>query len=418
MKNLFYNEFDIKRLHESPRDDYRTHFQIDRDRIIYSSEFRRLQGKTQVFLPGKFDYYRTRLTHSIEVAQIGRSICSYLKNSNKNFFSDEYYIDQDLVESASLAHDLGHPPFGHAGERTLNKLMIPYGGFEGNAQTLRLITETFYTNEKNKRGLNPTRAFVDSILKYKTLFKQLNKPENHFIYNTQNIYINFVFDNKLKEQNILPGKKLNAVKSIECQIMDWADDTAYAINDLVDSISGNFITIHKLLNWKEENFKNLSDIQKETLNNIIAWITKGNYKAKFGTEIGNFILATGIAENNSFMNSFTNRYKYKLIIKPDYIEKVKLYKKLSVDLVFNTSEIHQVEFKGDKMLKKIFEILEKNYIKNLDNYVLLPRFTDNLIRKESNPQNRARLVCDYISGMTDSFAMRTYKRLFDSDYKN
>ncbi len=418
MKNLFYNDFDMERLHKSPREDYRTHFQIDRDRIIHSSEFRRLQGKTQVFLPGEFDYYRTRLTHSIEVAQIARSICSFLKSNNTDLFSDGYFIDQDLVESASLAHDLGHPPFGHAGERTLNKLMVPYGGFEGNAQTLRLITETFYTIDKDKRGLNPTRAFVDSILKYKSLYGQLNNPENHFIYDTQKPYLDFVFNNRLEEQNISPGKSLNSLKSIECQIMDWADDTAYAINDLVDSISGEFITIHKLLNWKEENQNNLTELQLVSLNNIISWIKKGNYKAKFGAEIGNFILATKIEEQDSFMNSFTNRYKYKLIIKPDYIEIVKLYKKLSVDMVFNTAEIHQVEFKGDRMLKSTFEILEDNYIKKLSNNILLPQFTDHLIRKEKDMQNRARLVCDYISGMTDSFAMRTYKRLFDPDYKN
>ncbi len=418
MKNLFYNDFDMERLHKSPREDYRTHFQIDRDRIIHSSEFRRLQGKTQVFLPGEFDYYRTRLTHSIEVAQIARSICSFLKSNNTDLFSDEYFIDQDLVESASLAHDLGHPPFGHAGERTLNKLMVPYGGFEGNAQTLRLITETFYTIDKDKRGLNPTRAFVDSILKYKSLYGQLNNPENHFIYDTQKPYLDFVFNSRLEEQNISPGKSLNSLKSIECQIMDWADDTAYAINDLVDSISGEFITIHKLLNWKEENQNNLTELQLVSLNNIISWIKKGNYKAKFGAEIGNFILATKIEEQDSFMNSFTNRYKYKLIIKPDYIEIVKLYKKLSVDMVFNTAEIHQVEFKGDRMLKSTFEILEDNYIKKLSNNILLPQFTDHLIRKEKDMQNRARLVCDYISGMTDSFAMRTYKRLFDPDYKN
>ena len=418
MINKFYNDFDIERLHASPREDYRTHFQIDRDRIIHSSEFRRLQGKTQVFLPGEFDYYRTRLTHSIEVAQIGRSICSYIKSNNPHLFSDDYFIDQDLVESASLAHDLGHPPFGHAGERTLNKLMRPYGGFEGNAQTLRLITETFYTNESNKRGLNPTRAFVDSILKYKSLYGKLNNPENHFIYNDQKYYTDFVFDNILEQQNLAHGKELNSIKSIECQIMDWADDTAYAINDLVDSISGEFITIHKLINWKEENFNSLTNLQKETLENIISWITKGNYKAKFGAEIGNFILATNVVEQKSFMNDFTNRYKYKLVIKPEYIEKVKLYKKLSVDLVFNTSEIHQVEFKGDRMLKSTFEILEDNYIKNLRKNILLPKFTDNLIKNEKEPLNRARLVCDYISGMTDSFAMRTYKRLFDPDYKD
>ena len=181
MKIKFYTEFDFERLRESSREDYRSPFQIDRDRIIHSSEFRRLQGKTQVFLPGEYDFYRTRLTHSIEVSQIGRSICSYLLSSQNDIFNDNYYIDSDLVESACLAHDLGHPPFGHAGERTLHRLMEPYGGFEGNAQTLRLITEIFYRTDNSRRGMNPTRAFIDSILKYKSLFSHLNNPENPLI---------------------------------------------------------------------------------------------------------------------------------------------------------------------------------------------------------------------------------------------
>ena len=116
MKNTFYNEFDFARLKKSDRgNDYRNPFQIDRDRIIHSSEFRRLQGKTQVFLPGEYDFYRTRLTHSIEVAQIGRSICNYLLAKETKILSDEFFIDPDLVEACCLAHDLGHPPFGHAG---------------------------------------------------------------------------------------------------------------------------------------------------------------------------------------------------------------------------------------------------------------------------------------------------------------
>jgi len=418
MENTFYTEFDTERLAEdNTEESYRTAFQVDRDRVLHTPTFRSLQSKTQVFWSGEYDFYRTRLTHSLEVAQIGRSICNFL-NKKSELLAPAYAIDSDLVEAACLSHDLGHPPFGHAGERTLNKLMKPYGGFEGNAQTLRLITETFYTNENKKRGLNPTRAFVDSILKYKSLYGNLSNPENHFIYDDQKDYTDFVFDNKLELQNFTQGKELNSLKSIECQIMDWADDTAYAINDLVDSISGEFITIHKLLNWKEENHNSLTNLQKETLENIISWITKGNYKAKFGAEIGNFILATNIIEQESFMNNYTNRYKYQLTINREYLQKVKLYKKLSVDLVFNTSEIHQVEFKGDRMLKNIFEILEDNYIKNLSNNILLPQFTDNLIRKENEPLNRARLVCDYISGMTDSFAIRTYKRLFDPDYKD
>jgi len=418
MQNNFYDEFDYERLRESPREDYRTPFQIDRDRIIHSSEFRRLQGKTQVFLPGEYDFYRTRLTHSIEVSQIGRSICNYLNASQKDLFNDEYHIDSDLVESSCLTHDLGHPPFGHAGERTLHKLMRPYGGFEGNAQTLRLITEIFYTTDDERRGLNPTRAFLDSILKYKSLFGNLENPENHFIYDEQEKYLDFTFDEQLSDANLQSGSELNSLRSIECQIMDWADDTAYAINDLVDSISGGFITIYKLLKWRSNNLNKVSDIQLEYLDDIIEWMKKGNFKAKFGSQIGDFILACKIEESESVFSKLTNRYKYNLVIDESYIQKVELYKQISSDIVFKSSQLHQIEFKGDKMLSNIFNVLEENYIADIKPIKLLPDFSDRLIRIEKERNIRARLVCDYLAGMTDSFAVRNYKRLFDSDYSS
>lgn len=418
MPNKFYTEFDFARLRESNREDYRTPFQIDRDRIIHSSEFRRLQGKTQVFLPGEYDFYRTRLTHSIEVSQIGRSICSFLLSTHKDIFSNNYFIDSDLVESACLAHDLGHPPFGHAGERTLHRLMEPYGGFEGNAQTLRLITEIFYRTDDSRRGMNPTRAFLDSILKYKSLFSQLENPENHFIYDYQKEYLDFTFDNKLDELKLLPGEELNRLRSIECQIMDWADDTAYAINDLVDSISGGFITIFKLLKWRESHLNQISDLQLKYLDEIIEWMKKGNFKPKFGSQIGNFINACSIVESNSELKIDSNRYNYNLIIEKNFTEKVELYKKISADIVFKSSQLHQIEYKGDKMLSNIFKVLEDNYITNIKPMKLLPDFSDRLIRIEKDPVTRARLVCDQLAGMTDSFAMRNYKRLFDEDYSS
>jgi dGTPase len=419
MTNKFYSDFDFERVSESGRkEDYRTPFQIDRDRLIHSSEFRRLQGKTQVFIPGDSDYYRTRLTHSIEVAQIGRSICYYLKTRYKDIFSDEYFIDPDLVESACLAHDLGHPPFGHAGERTLHKLMSGYGGFEGNAQTLRLIAEIFYTTSKSRRGMKPTRALVDAVLKYKTLYSQIDNPSNHYLYDFQKEYVDFVFDNRSLPSDLSPGKELNSFQSIECQIMDWADDTAYATNDLVDSISGGFITIIKLEQWFEKNKNTLSEYQQKVFDDIKKWIRDGSYKAKFGTQIGKLVQACSIDENPSFMSDLTNRYKYRLIIGREAMERVKLFKKIAIELVFQSSQLHQMEYKGDIMLTGIFRSLEENYITDLSNIKLLPDFNDNLIRKETETLSRSRIVCDYISGMTDSFAMNTYKRLFDPDFSS
>jgi len=419
VKNIFYNNFDFERVAESERlEDYRTPFQIDRDRLIHSSEFRRLQGKTQVFLPGENDYYRTRLTHSIEVAQIGRSICNFVTKQNKDIFSDEYHIDQDLVESACLAHDLGHPPFGHAGERTLNKLMEPYGGFEGNAQTLRLLTDIFYTLGEKRRGMKPSRAFLDAILKYKALYSDFDKPKNHFIFNYQKKYVKFIFGNSKLPDDLNDPDKLNNLKSIECQIMDWADDTAYAVNDLVDSISGGFITIKKLESWKANNRSSISSKNIKTLDKVIEWIRKENYKSKFGSQIGEFILACSIEKRETFMDNFTNRYKYVLKIDDSIIERASMYKQIAVDLVFHTPQLHQMEFKGNKMLEMMFDVFKENYIEKISGIKLLPNFTDQLINGNSDKTERARIVCDYISGMTDAFALTNYRRLFDPDYSS
>ncbi len=416
MKNKFYNDFDLERIKQSDRQsDYRSAFQIDRDRIIHSSEFRRLQGKTQVFLPGEYDFYRTRLTHSIEVAQIGRAICSFLRSKEKNIFNDEYFIDEDLVESICLAHDLGHPPFGHAGERTLNELMKKYGGFEGNAQTLRMITEIFYRDNDKHRGMNPTRAFLDGILKYKALYKQFKNPENHFIYNEQKKYIEFVFGTNNIPREINSPLSINGFRSIECQIMDWADDTAYAINDLVDSISGGFINIVKLINWQE---KNSNEKENQIISEMISWIKAGNYKKKFGAQIGEFIRSCGVEEQKTFMNGKTNRYKYKLVIEKEALERVNLYKKISIDLVFRSSQLHQMEFKGNLMIQNLFALFFDNYVHSVKETKLLPDFNDRLIREEKNKNLRARMVCDNLSGATDSYAMRMYRRLFDPEYSS
>ncbi len=417
MKNKFYNDFDFERLKASSREkDYRSPFQIDRDRIIHSSEFRRLQGKTQVFLPGEYDFYRTRLTHSIEVAQIGRSICSYLLSKEKDLLNEEYFIDEDLVESICLAHDLGHPPFGHAGERILNKLMKKYGGFEGNAQTLRLITEIFYRHEDHHRGMNPTRAFLDGILKYKATYKKFADPDNHFIYDDQKKYIDFIFGGKKVPQKLSSPENLNQFQSIECQIMDWADDTAYAINDLVDSIAGGFLTIPKLIRWQNEN--NLPDHQLQIVQEIIDWIKAGNYKPRFGAQIGEFVRSVSLTGRKTFMEKFTNRYKYVLNIEKEIFDRAQIYKKIAVDLVFRSSQLHQIEFKGNSMIESLFKLFEGNYIKLLDDRKLLPNFNDRLIRSANTKSGRARIVCDNISGATDSYAMRMYRRLFDPEYSS
>jgi len=423
MVNKFYTSFDTERLKESTLDAYRSPFQVDRDRIIHSSEFRRLQGKTQVFLPGEYDYYRTRLTHSIEVSQIGRSICNFLKKKEADIFADNYFIDPDLVEFACLSHDLGNPPFGHPGEFKINELMEPYGGYEGNAQTLRLITETFYKMDDSRRGMNPTRASIDSLLKYKAFHSQfVPTPKHHFIYDSQKEFIDFVFGERKVPDKLKDSDKMNNFKSIECQIMDWADDTAYSINDLADGMSCGFISGDKVEYWAFKNENSFSENQKKYLKELISWFRNGSYKRKFSAQVGEFIAACSLEKRETFLDDITNRYKYKMNISPEIKEKVKLYKRISIELVFKTAQLHQIEFKGNEILTKIFNVLIKNYIVNKNSpdgkVRLLPDFTDKLLRNTKEDQVKARIICDYISGMTDSYALRIYKRLFDPDYSS
>ena len=168
MRKIKYTPHDRERRfpEKLPKGDERTEFERDRSRIIHSAAFRRLQGKTQVFTAGEGDFFRTRLTHSLEVAQIGKGLALRLR------------ADPDLVEAVSLIHDIGHPPFGHSGEEELKLLMRPYGGFEANAQNIRILTKL--ENKSGKYdGLNLTRATIDGQLKYKEAFEPTKRK---FVY--------------------------------------------------------------------------------------------------------------------------------------------------------------------------------------------------------------------------------------------
>ncbi len=408
--NRFYNDFDLKCLERQRLDEIRTPFQKDRDRIIYTSAFRRLQAKTQVFMSGEYDFYRTRLTHSLEVAQIGRSICHYLKHQS-DLLDDSFYVDSDLVEAVCLTHDLGHPPFGHAGEKTLHHLMHDYGGFEGNAQTLRIISEIIYSNTADRKGMNPTRAFMDGIIKYKSLFSDLDNPFNHFLYDDQKKYLDFIFAGRSIPANMDP----NTLCSIECQIMDWADDTAYSINDIVDGINAGFLGLQNIEKWGED--RELSRNQSEHLLNIMRYIRENRVDRAFAYQIGEFIRACELQQEDTFMSDMTNRYAYKLRVEPEIEERCRLFKKLSYDLVFTSPQIYQLEYKEDRLLRELFTLYFRNYSgKERERRVLLPSVYEIILSKESDPPQIARVICDYISAMSDGFAIRTYKRLLDPDF--
>jgi dGTPase len=407
-ENHFYNKFDLECLDRREPDAYRTAFQTDRDRIIYSSAFRRLQAKTQVFLSGEFDFYRTRLTHSLEVAQIGRSISSFLKQTSP-FLHEDFFIDPDLVEGICLTHDLGHSPFGHAGERTLHQLMKQFGGFEGNAQSLQIIAETIYPGSDSRRGMNSTRAFIDGILKYKRLFREDSEAPNHFIYNEQEYLRIFV----LGDTDSAQIADLNHFRSLECEIMDWADDTAYCLNDLVDSMNAGFLRFERVKRWAEE--QSLQGDLARHAETILSVIRDGKAEARFGKKIGTFIRCCSLIERSTPASSITNRYRFGLFVDPAIRAEADFYKRLSQDLVFDHPQLHQLERKGRVILEGIFEAFSESYL-NGNDLRLLPESFDRIIRMKQDRRARARVLCDYIAGMTDGFAIRTYKRLYDPDF--
>lgn len=413
--NRFYTNFDSETLdpRRSHPGEYRNAFQIDRDRIIHSSAFRRLQSKTQVFLSGEYDFYRTRLTHSIEVAQIGRSICEWLRQSGDPL-AEECFIDPDLVESACLAHDIGHPPFGHTGERTLHRLMSPYGGFEGNAHTLRILTQTIFS--EGREGMNPTRALLDAVLKYKTLRSEDDGAENHYLYDDQARFVTFVLGGRAFPPHLAPGRMRNAFRSIECQIMDWADDTAYSLNDIADGIHAGFITVSRLEEWAAG--RTLGDVEQHHLEYLCKAIRDRRVEARLNRRIGDSIRAVALAAESNFLSAMTRRHQFQLVIDPDMQAQASLHKRIALDFVFLSPALQQLDHKADFILTRLFEVLRDRYIENTASRGphLLPAALELEIEKSPDNAARARLVCDWIANMTDRFAFRTYRRLFDADF--
>ncbi len=415
MENRFYNAFDDEPYGGARKADYRNAFQIDRDRIIHAHAFRKLQSKTQVFLSGEYDFYRTRLTHSIEVSQIGRSICHFLR-SKSGLLRPDFFIDSDLVEAVCLAHDLGHPPFGHSGERTLQELMIPWGGFEGNAQTLHLLTETIYQNEAGVRGLHPTRALLDGVLKYKKLFREFPRaPSNHFLYDTQEKYRAFVFQGRKIPAALHAGEKLNRFKSIECQIMDWADDAAYSLNDIVDGVKAGFLTVESVEQWAGD--QAIGPEEQRHLDRLFQAIRTDRLEGVFGGRIGGFIQACRLRERDNFMAALTNRYRYELVVEESALREALFFKRMANDIIFESPQLQQMEHKARRVVFDLWESCWRNYVEKRGRVInILPPQVGRLIAAERTRPGKARRICDYLCGLTDGTIVRTYRRLFDPEF--
>ncbi len=421
MTNRFYGAFDLERRSgRADGGDFRTAFQIDRDRVLHTPAFRRLQNKTQVFWSGEYDFYRTRLTHSLEVAQIGRSICHWLR-AQGDPLAEDFFIDPDLVEAACLSHDLGHPPFGHAGERTLNHLMAGWGGFEGNAQTLRLLCERIFSAKRT--GMDPSRAFTDAVLKYKSLWserKYLEKevPENHFLYDFQQGELDWTLGGNDFPAELPPGDERDGFKSIECQVMDWADDTAYSLNDLSDSVRAGFLNLERIERWAEKTGELFGE--GTPLGELRTAIRRGRVDPFVGKRIGRYIRATSLQGDANFMSGTTNRYRFRLVVDPEVKAESEVFKRLAFEVVFLSPQLKQLEHKGSHMLRRLWEVLETRYVKGegIDGqkFQLLPEDAADEIAAAGSEWERARLVCDFLAGMSDGYAARMYQRLFTPDF--
>jgi dGTPase len=399
---VFSNDFNPAR-----KPDYRTVFHQDRDRILFSPAFRRLQTKTQVFQAGEYDFYRTRLTHSLEVSRIAESLAIWLRRAHR-----EVQLDLQLLEAVCVSHDIGHPPFGHAGERALNKLMAAYGGFEGNAQTLRILTRTIYSRSHGRGGMSPSRALLDGVLKYKRLYADRGDDSHHFIYDDQAEILEFCFGTRDLATK-LDGTKANDFKSLECQVMDLADDIAYSCFDIVDGWKARFLAPDRLEAWAAD--KKLDSAQHKHLTVLQDLMKLDKLQPVMNGTIGELIQSASLKKASNFMSAKTRRHTWKLVIRPSALKRIRLHKALCKDLVYGSSALRQIEYKGEKILGSLADALITNYLGS-NPTALVTGHTHRSVMNANDDATKARLLCDYISGMTDAYALRSYKRLLDPDY--
>ena len=307
------------------------------------------------------------------------------------------------------------PPFGHAGERVLNALMEKFGGFEGNAQTLRILTRTIYSYADGRReGMSPSRALLDGVLKYKESHRDSATKKNHFIYGDQVAVLDFCFGTP-DLRKMLGDVAPNDFHSLECQVMDHADDVAYSCFDLVDGAKARFLSPSKIESWAAT--AKLDDKQGRWTRELMEMLGNGKLQAKMNQTVGELIRGAALCPAQNFMSERTQRHAWRLEVTPEAEGRIRLYKALSRDLVFGSSALQQIEFKGAQILRTLTEALFENYLSPVEKpKVLLPDEFHRAVCDRSSEAARARLICDHLAGMTDAYALRSYKRLFDPDY--
>lgn len=346
--------------------DSRPAYERDRDRIIHCAAFRLLEYKTQVFVNHEGDYYRTRLTHSLEVAQIARGIARRLQ------------LNEDLTEALALAHDLGHTPFGHTGEETLNTLMSDCGGFEHNRQSLRIV-EVLEERYPAFNGLNLTWEMREGIIKHTSEYDSGKTPE--------------VADYEPESR-----------PTLEAQIIDLADEIAYNNHDIDDGLKAGLISLDELARielWRET--------WALVASKYPALATERHVYQTISHLIGIFIddvvvtSRSQLAEHNIVTLEQVRRHPRRLVgFSPSLQRKNKELKQFLYRQLYRHFKVERMRVKADRFLTMLFESYRQNP-------TLLPRREQERFERFSCE----RVICDYIAGMTDRFALDEYKRLFE-----
>lgn len=416
--------------------DVRNEWERDYARLIHSAAFRRLQSKTQVLGLGESDFYRTRLTHSMEVAQIGTGILRWLKSKHD---SDNEILGalprSSLMNTICLAHDIGHPPFGHGGEVALNVCMRDHGGFEGNGQTLRILSKLDKYTEKN--GMNPTRRMLLGILKYPASYSQTVQldaygkvPEQRWLCKAKEQHppkcyldderelVQWVFKDALTDIEQTAFVKLkhdeksghlkSVYKGLDTSIMELADDISYSLHDLEDAIALGMVT---QADWRDH-FE--SDDGKALFSNCglnYDDITKELYgrshmrKKAIGGLVHKFIISTYVTDSE-VPGATTPLIKWNAVMEEATEKLMKSIKKLVFEKVIRSPNVQQLEFKGQKLVMELFSALESDPMR------LLPADGQKRFKQASGKQEQMRAICDFIAGMTDEYATRFYEKLY------
>ena len=369
---------------------------------------------------GEGDFHRTRLTHSIEVAQIGYGLLGVLEWNRASYPKalQDWLPPRDLIEAACLAHDLGHPPFGHKGEQALHRAMMQFGGFEGNGQTLRILTKLEKYKERAK-GLYPTRRLVLSVLKYPCAmdnFDMLNhqiKPPKCYHNEEKDVVTwalaGFSEIERNEFQKIVSGKP--KYHTFDCSILELADDIAYGIHDIEDVVARGLASADEIRDEIKKAFDSVGGSLTQGKSifdaNVVCDGLLGNSfdrKQTISSLVNLFITSVKVKEKDAFEHPLL---RFCATLPEAHMALLKALKGLAFELVIRKAEVQQLERRGQLVVSQLFDALVS------DPEALVPQAS---WRDGCTDCSVERRVCDYVSGMTDSYAEKLYKRLFQPGF--